>query len=40
MIRVYPEIYIYREYEISIPVFPVYFRQGDGSFDLTLFILN
>jgi hypothetical protein len=40
MIRTYKEIYIYREYEMSIPVFPCYFRNDRGDFELKLFILN
>ena len=38
--RTYSDMYIYREYEISIPVFPVYFRDLIGEFNLKLFILN
>lgn len=38
--RTYSDIYIYREYEISIPVFPVYFRDLAGDFNLNLIILN
>ena len=38
--RIYKEIYVYREYEISIPVFPCYFRNSEGDFELELFILN